>query len=209
MCGRKTASDWTGVSCWADKVLTNAQRRSTASRISSWCPTRVTASSSRSWCEIFRSCSPSIFSLSKLETYCWRLSSSPDRQTESENEGDRTQRNSFREWAWIRMCFDTTSVCANIETLSQYKTFALVWRVPLLSVSHVQVPVSWSEIRSLWYRNKGIKQDHTVLWFMWVNSMCVRKCSHAGVTSTNTQSAHELCLTDGTACCWKTRLLAA
>lgn len=77
---------------WTDQILvgwnmlkrTRAQRRSTASRISSWWPTRLTASSSRSWWEIFNSCWPSIFSFSKFGMYCWRLSSSPERNRERE-----------------------------------------------------------------------------------------------------------------------------
>lgn len=59
------------------ELLTSAQRRSTASNTSSWCPILATPSSSRSWCVIFSSCSPLIFSRSKLLTYCWRLSSNP------------------------------------------------------------------------------------------------------------------------------------
>lgn len=60
--------------------LTSAQRRSTASNTSSWCPIRVTPSSSRSWCEIFSSCSPFIFSRSNLWTYCCRQSSNPTKK---------------------------------------------------------------------------------------------------------------------------------
>lgn len=58
-------------------LLTRAQSRSTASSTSSWCPILAMPSSSRSWCVIFSSCSPLIFSRSKLLTYCWRLSSKP------------------------------------------------------------------------------------------------------------------------------------
>lgn len=59
-------------------LLTRAHSRSTASSTSSWCPILATPSSSRSWCVIFSSCSPLIFSRSKLLTYCWRLSSKPE-----------------------------------------------------------------------------------------------------------------------------------
>lgn len=62
------------------RLLTRAQSRSTASSTSSWWPILATPSSSRSWCVIFSSCSPLIFSRSKLPTYCWRLSSKPWRQ---------------------------------------------------------------------------------------------------------------------------------
>lgn len=58
-------------------LLTRAQSRSTASSTSSWCPILATPSSSRSWCVILSSCSPLIFSRSKLLTYCCRLSSKP------------------------------------------------------------------------------------------------------------------------------------
>lgn len=60
--------------------LTSAQRRSTASNTSSWCPIRVTPSSSRSWWEICSSCSPFIFSRSNLWTYCCRQSSNPTKK---------------------------------------------------------------------------------------------------------------------------------
>lgn len=83
-------SDFSGLKHVA-MIQTRAQRRSTASRMSSWWPTRLTVSSSRSWWEIFNSCWPSIFSFSKFGTYCWRLSSSPDRDREE----DITQRVSF------------------------------------------------------------------------------------------------------------------
>lgn len=58
--------------------LTRAQRRSTASRMSSWCPILVTPSSSSSWWVMCSSCSPPICSRSKLFTYCWRQSSRPE-----------------------------------------------------------------------------------------------------------------------------------
>lgn len=119
MCGGKRASDWA-------EVLTNAQSRSTASRISSWWPTRVIVSSSRSWWEIFRSCSPLIFSLSKLGTYCWRLSSSPETQTESEHERHNTKKLSGRVCG--SSCVLTQQASANIEPRSQCKTFALAPR---------------------------------------------------------------------------------
>lgn len=64
--------------CW----LTRAQRRSTASRMSSWCPILVTPSSSSSWWVMCSSCSPPICSRSKFFTYCWRQSSRPDEMTE-------------------------------------------------------------------------------------------------------------------------------
>lgn len=60
-----------------ESLLTRAHSRSTASSTSSWWPILATPSSSRSWCVIFSSCSPLIFSRSKLPTYCWRLSSKP------------------------------------------------------------------------------------------------------------------------------------
>lgn len=63
--------------------LTSAQRRSTASNTSSWCPIRVTPSSSRSWWEICSSCSPFIFSRSNLWTYCCRQSSNPTKKSRS------------------------------------------------------------------------------------------------------------------------------
>lgn len=99
MRGGKRASEWA-------EVLTKAQSRSTASRISSWWPTRVIVSSSRSWWEIFRSCSPLIFSLSKLGTYCWRLSSSPETD---------------RKWAWETQHKETLSgrVCGSSCVLTQ------------------------------------------------------------------------------------------
>lgn len=61
--------------------LTRAQRRSTASRMSSWCPILVTPSSSSSWWVMCSSCSPPICSRSKFFTYCWRQSSRPDEMT--------------------------------------------------------------------------------------------------------------------------------
>lgn len=70
-------SEWRKCIVRRVSILTRAQSRSTASRTSSWCPIRDTPSSSRSWWEIFSSCSPLIFSRSKLWMYCWRLSSSP------------------------------------------------------------------------------------------------------------------------------------
>lgn len=68
---------WAG--CW---WLTRAQRRSTASRMSSWCPILVTPNSSSSWWVMCSSCSPPICSRSKFFTYCWRQSSRPDEMTE-------------------------------------------------------------------------------------------------------------------------------
>lgn len=62
--------------------LTRAQRRSTASRMSSWCPILVTPNSSSSWWVMCSSCSPPICSRSKFFTYCWRQSSRPDEMTE-------------------------------------------------------------------------------------------------------------------------------
>lgn len=131
--GGKRASEWA-------EVLTNAQSRSTASRISSWWPTRVIVSSSRSWWEIFRSCSPLIFSLSKLGTYCWRLSSSPETQTESEHEWPNTGR------VCGSSCVLTQQV--SVQILSRWINVRHLHL--LLSISHVQVPVTVP----------GLRKDH-------------------------------------------------
>lgn len=64
------------------RKFTNAQSKSTASRISSWWPIRVTPRSSNSWWVIRSSWSPLIFSLSKFLIYCCRQSSRPMRRKE-------------------------------------------------------------------------------------------------------------------------------
>ncbi len=58
-------------------VLTSAQSRSTASRMSSWWPIRETPRSSSSWWVILNSCSPPTFSCSKFLMYCSKQSSKP------------------------------------------------------------------------------------------------------------------------------------
>lgn len=109
-------------------IRTKAQRRSTASRMSSWWPTRLTESSSRSWWEIFNSCWPSIFSFSKLVMYCWRLSSSPER----DREGDVTQRVSFSDGAKGLAYFDSVRVLKQIQRRWVNRRY-LLWNVKLLA----------------------------------------------------------------------------
>lgn len=58
--------------------LTRAHSKSTASRMSSWCPMRVTPSSSSSWWVMRNNWSPAIISLSKFLIYCCRQSSRPE-----------------------------------------------------------------------------------------------------------------------------------
>lgn len=60
--------------------LTRAHSRSTASRMSSWCPILDTPRSSSSWWVIRSSWSPPTFSLSKVLMYCWRQSSRPGKK---------------------------------------------------------------------------------------------------------------------------------
>lgn len=65
--------------------LTRAQSRSTASRMSSWCPMRDTPRSSSSWWVMRRSWSPSTFSVSNVWVYCCKQSSRPAGWTTNTN----------------------------------------------------------------------------------------------------------------------------
>lgn len=109
-------------------IQTRAQRRSTASRMSSWWPTRLTASSFRSWWEIFNSCWPSIFSFSKFGMYCWILSSSPDRDREE----DITQRMSFSKTVKGLAYFDSIRVLMQTQRRWVNKRY-LLWPDELLT----------------------------------------------------------------------------